>query len=120
MKKYPGKITGFAMKHLAKKPATIAYPAGKLIIDPNYRGRIKFDSTNCIGCKMCSRDCPAKAVTVERVGDPADKKFALTFDWGRCIYCAQCVDSCPKKCLSTTPDIELASLDRAALKVKYK
>ena len=55
MKRKPGVITGYAMKHLFKKPATIKYPYDKLKIEPNYRGKLKYDPDDCIGCNLCVR-----------------------------------------------------------------
>ncbi|MDO4581044.1 MAG: 4Fe-4S dicluster domain-containing protein [Bacillota bacterium] len=118
MVKYPGKITGFALKHLLKKPATIAYPAGGLVIDKKYRGKIAYDADDCIGCNLCVRDCPAGAIKIVNVGTKEDKKFECYLNVGHCIFCAQCVDSCRKGCLSFTPDIELAVLNKEDLTVK--
>ncbi len=117
MKRTPGKILGLALRHLFKQPDTIAYPAGELDIDARYRGRICYDSTNCIGCNLCVRDCPANAIAIRNVGDRENKKFVCEIDLGHCIFCAQCVDSCRKGCLRTTPDIELAVLRKSDLKV---
>lgn len=118
MKRSPGRITGFALKHVLKKPATIAYPAGKLDIDPKYRGKLQYDPANCIGCNLCVRDCPAGALTIVNVGTKEEKQFECHLNMGHCIFCAQCVDSCKKGCLSFTPNIELAGLDKQAMKVK--
>ena len=90
------------------------YPAQKLDMPENFRGKIKFDPAKCIGCKMCMRDCPAGAITINKVGE---NKFEAEFDLSRCIYCAQCVDSCPKKALEPTKEVELAQLDKRKLKV---
>lgn len=118
MKRKPGVITGYAMKHLFKKPATIKYPYDKLKIEPNYRGKLKYDPDDCIGCNLCVRDCPTGAIKIINVGTKEDKKFECHLDLGHCIFCAQCVDSCRKGCLAFTQDIELAVMDRKNFKVK--
>ncbi len=118
MKRSPGRIAGFALKHLLKKPATIAYPAAKLEIEPHYRGKIQYNADDCIGCNLCVRDCPASAISIVNVGTKEEKKFECHLNLGHCIFCAQCVDSCRKGCLSFTPNIELADMSREALKVK--
>ncbi len=118
MKKGPGKIAGFALGHVFKKPATIKYPYGKLEIDKNYRGKIVYNPENCLGCNICSRDCPAGAIKITNVGTKENKVFECHLNLAHCIFCAQCVDSCPKKCLSFSPNIELADFSRDALKVK--
>ena len=115
--KYPGRITGSALYHLNRKPATISYPFGPLKIEPNYRGLISFNPDTCIGCKLCVKDCPAKAIEINNVGPKEDKKFDMTLDLSHCIYCCQCVDTCPKKSIGFTQNIELAGFDRAKMKV---
>lgn len=118
MKKGPGKIAGFALKHMVKKPATIAYPKGGLKIDQHYRGKLKYDPTACIGCNLCVRDCPANAIEIVNVGTKEDKKFECHLNLAHCIFCGQCADSCRKGCLNLTPNIELAALEKDKLRVK--
>ena len=101
------------IKTIFKHTATVRYPYERTEIPPNFRGRIVFDGKRCIGCKMCMRDCPSKAIEIEKVGEA--KVFKANFHLDRCIYCAQCVDSCPKDALSSTPQFELAKYKRAQL-----
>jgi formate hydrogenlyase subunit 6/NADH:ubiquinone oxidoreductase subunit I len=109
----PGKMIKQVLESIFKKPATTKYPFVKEALSKTFRGRINFCPEKCIGCKMCVRDCPSNAIKINKVGD----KFECEIDLGKCIYCAQCVDSCPKKALESTGEFELASLDRAKLKV---
>ena len=110
----PGKMLRELLGSLFKKPSTIKYPAEETNIPDRFRGRLKFEAEKCIGCKMCVKDCPANAITIEKVGE----KFEAIVDLDKCIYCAQCVDSCPKKALIATTNFELAQLDRRKLRVK--
>jgi len=112
----PGKMIETVLSSLFKKPFTINYPAEKFVMPKNFRGKLKFYPEKCIGCLICVKDCPAKAIKINNVGD---KKFEAELDLGKCIYCAQCVDSCPKKALEATPEFELAQLDRNKLKVTF-
>lgn len=112
----PGKMLREVLGSIFKKPATNLYPAQKMDMPEGFRGKIKFDPEKCIGCKLCMRDCPTNAITINKVGEG---KFEAIFDLSRCIYCAQCVDTCPKKALSTTKEVELAQLDKNKLRVVF-
>ena len=108
----PGKILPVALKQLTSKPATVMYPAGEVKQFPEVRGMIAFNAELCIGCTACVRDCPSKAITIDKI---ADKQFKATINKARCVFCGQCVDSCPKDALKHTPDFELAVLSRDGL-----
>lgn len=130
MPKKPLRLLPEALRNLKKKAATVKYPHEKAKLYPGFRGRIVFESIKCIGCKMCMRVCPAKAIEIIQVGEETKtlpdgkqivtKKFECIMNLDRCIYCAQCVEACPKKALAYTQDFELAQLDRKKLKLTYK
>ena len=48
----------------------------------------KLEAGNCIGCGVCARSCPAKAVAIE------NKKASI--DRGKCIRCFCCQELCPR------------------------
>ena len=114
--KHPGRMLGEVLAHLGATPNTIKYPFEPAVVQAGLRGKIKFFAEKCIGCKICEKDCPSDAITINKLGD---KRFECVFDLDKCIYCAQCVDSCPKKALSVTTEFELAQLDKHKLRFIY-
>jgi formate hydrogenlyase subunit 6/NADH:ubiquinone oxidoreductase subunit I len=115
--KWPGRMAAEVLRHVAQKPATVNYPAERVTMPADYRGKIVFHAARCVGCKLCQKDCPAGALYIEKVGD---KRFRAVFELDRCIYCAQCVDSCNKDAIESTRDFELATLDKKELHVVYE
>jgi formate hydrogenlyase subunit 6/NADH:ubiquinone oxidoreductase subunit I len=113
----PGAMFKTLLSSVFRKPATENYPAVKAVMAEDFRGQIRFLASNCIGCKICMRDCPADAIEIRKVGE---KRFEAVFDLGRCLYCAQCVDSCPKSALETSNRFELAQLDSKKLTVLFE
>lgn len=108
----PGKMIRQVLSSLGKKPATENYPYTKPWVPEGFRGKLKFTPERCVGCMLCVKDCPSKAIAIRKVGD---KKYECQIDLAKCIYCAQCVDSCNKKALESTPEFELAQVNRDRL-----
>jgi len=109
-------MTAEVLRHLTLKPATRLYPAQPAVMPPNFRGKLIFHAARCTGCKLCQKDCPAGALEIRKVGE---KRFEAVFRFDHCIYCAQCVDSCNRDAMESTPEFELAVLDRSTLRVTY-
>jgi len=116
----PGVIAGYAMKHLFKRSETETYKKERNKNDKHIRGKLLYDKETCIGCRLCSRDCPSGAISVVNIGTKEEKDFQATLDLAKCIFCCQCIDTCPKNSLSYSPDTELAAFDRETLKVILK
>jgi formate hydrogenlyase subunit 6/NADH:ubiquinone oxidoreductase subunit I len=115
MSKKIGRMFIEVTSSLFKKPATSNYPFKKREVHKSYNGKIAFEQSKCIGCNICVKNCPSKALIVTKV---ADKVFEMTISLAKCIFCGQCVVSCPKKALSNTSEFELAQSDKIKLTVK--
>jgi len=72
-----------AMNQVFTKPATEKYPSVKPQLADNFRGQPVFDFSSCIGCGLCSRDCPAQAIEMVEVNGKRYPQLNL----GRCIFC---------------------------------
>jgi len=90
-----------AASTFVSKPATSLYPYVKLQLADNFRGQMVFDIQRCIGCGLCSRDCPSRAIEMVAVEEIKRPQFRLD----KCIFCYQCAESCPKKAISNSTNL---------------
>ncbi len=102
------------LSQLFKKTATGKYPFVKFDPPEDFRGKQIFDTDICIGCSLCSRDCPAKAIEMVDVGGKKRPLFFLD----RCVFCYQCAESCPRNAIKTSTFFELAATTKKALELK--
>ena len=112
--KMVGKMLPYLISMLGKKTNTVLYPSVKAQVPDRFRGALKFHADRCVGCKLCERVCSSDAIEIQKVGE---KQFKATVYLDKCIFCGQCVDSCNKAALESTTDFELATSDKASLKV---
>jgi len=118
------------LKQMFKKPATNVFPItyypesilkllekikkGEVKIHPpveipeKFRGKITYDRDECIGCKLCIKVCPARAIEFV----PEKKKIKIHIS--HCIFCSQCNDICPKNCLKMSEEFLLADADKSS------
>lgn len=114
--KLPGTMVAEVLRHVLKLPATVQYPFVKVEMPKDFRGKMLFFAEKCNGCGLCVKDCPSKALTINKT---ADKRGEAIFELDKCIYCGQCVDSCNRDAIGWTNEYELAALGRGVLRVKF-
>ena len=93
------------------KPATTMYPYVKPQLNDNFRGQIVFDIQLCVGCGLCGKECPARAIEMVCVDGKKRPQFRLD----KCIFCYQCADTCPRQAITNSTLFELATMDKASL-----
>jgi formate hydrogenlyase subunit 6/NADH:ubiquinone oxidoreductase subunit I len=103
-----------AIKHLFTKPATTKYPYVKPQLGESYRGEPIFDYDKCIGCSLCERNCPSKAIDMVEVDGKKRPQFRLD----KCIFCNNCIDVCPKDAIKKSTTFEYATLNKEDLTKK--
>jgi len=92
------RISKYILKRLFKKPATLMYPVIPREWQERTRGHVEIDESTCVVCGICSKKCPANAITVDRAAR------TWTIERMQCIQCNSCVEACPKKSLTMKPE----------------
>ena len=109
-----GLITGLkvTLGHLFGKKETVYYPEEKLPMSERFRGgHLALNVEKCIGCKICSMNCPNAALNLTVTVDEDKKRHMSVYqhDIGRCMYCNLCVEACPTKALGWDKNYEAAT-----------
>ena len=90
--------------------ATSRYPDAAPDLPRAARGLPELDAARCTGAAACVDACPTGAIRL------TPTTWAL--DVGACIVCGACARACPEGALALGHVVELATLDRAALRVE--
>ncbi len=108
-----------AVKALIQGPTTQQYPFERIKTSERFRSKLQWDLTDCTGCSLCQKDCPANAIDIVTL-DKKARRFVFRYHVDRCTFCGQCVESCNKNCLTLPEDDwELATLNRDDFEVYY-
>ncbi|HIQ12545.1 MAG TPA: hydrogenase iron-sulfur subunit [Caldilineales bacterium] len=69
----------------------------------------------CIGCTLCAKDCPYKALTMVERTDGKPHKYVAVVDPKMCVSCGVCIGSCPTDALTLgDQSVEALWLDTVA------
>ena len=58
-----------------------------------------IDRDKCIGCGICSRACPADAISKTDYIAPGKKLASYQIDAGKCVKCGACMATCKLKAI---------------------
>ncbi len=59
-------------------------------------GKVTLNSSPCVGCGLCARDCPTHALVTSSIDE---NSYQLLFHQDLCVACERCIHVCPEKCL---------------------
>ena len=99
-------FAGTMLKNLFSKPVTTAYPAKPAVYPERSRGHVEIAIDQCIMCGLCSRNCPPRAITVDRATG------TWTINRFDCVQCGYCTEVCPKKCLTINPGYQTPGAEK--------
>lgn len=110
-------------RSLMSKPATVLYPLERLETPERFRGRLILDTSTCMLCGLCARDCPGDVIKVvrrriEREDGKKELVGHLEFEMDRCIFCGQCAESCNSNSITFTNEFEFAQPQRQLFSVR--
>ncbi len=89
-------------RFFASKREVYEVPEKEFERHPNARLQHTLDAMKCIGCRMCERNCPNKAITMVKreIENPKNRvKLYPQIDYDRCSFCSICVFVCPTNAL---------------------
>lgn len=83
-----------AFAALLSRPFTTTFPKTPYEPQASFRGRVRYDKDQCIGCGACAEVCPAKCIDVadDLNGQVPVRRLVQHLD--QCIWCGQCERYC--------------------------
>jgi NADH-quinone oxidoreductase subunit I len=115
---------GTTFKHLFQPPATVQYPDELPPISFRHRGRhilhrYEDGLEKCVGCELCSANCPAKCILViaeentdqNRVSPGERYAARYEINLARCIFCGYCEEACPVGAVTMGPRYDISEYE---------
>ncbi|TYO98571.1 4Fe-4S dicluster protein [Geothermobacter ehrlichii] len=93
-------------RNLILGPSTDPFPHGETFTPEGLRGKIRFDASACVGCRMCEHVCAAGAIRIEETADKSGLEFVLWHN--SCAFCGLCEHYCQTKAIRLTEDWHMA------------
>ena len=97
-----GRVLREMIQSVASRPATIRYPAERVPVPEDFRGRIAILDELCFGCSKCAIVCPTECIDMVPSERPVavkgktiirkKKPVVRLYD---CIRCGLCEEYCP-------------------------
>lgn len=94
------------LNNLVKGPSTDGFPFADTFTPEAYRGKVVFDQTACVGCRMCEHVCPGGAIRFTEL--PEGLHFAIWHN--TCISCGLCAHYCLTRAIRLSNDWHLSHL----------
>ncbi|BCR03156.1 4Fe-4S ferredoxin [Desulfuromonas versatilis] len=91
-------------RNLIQGPSTDPFPFGETSTPKGYRGRVRFDASACVGCRMCEHVCAGGAI---RFGE-SESGLRFTLWHNSCTFCGLCRHYCQTGAIALTEDWHLA------------
>lgn len=91
-------------RNLIQGPSTDPFPFGETSTPKGYRGRVRFDASACVGCRMCEHVCAGGAIRFEE----SESELRFTLWHNTCTFCGLCQHYCQTKAIALTEDWHLS------------
>ncbi len=92
------------VRNLIQGPSTDPFPFGETFTPEGLRGRVRFDASACVGCRMCEHVCAGGAIRFEQ----SESELRFTLWHNSCTFCGLCQHYCKTKAIVLTEDWHLS------------